>query len=210
MSRWGNYPVKTRALFHLYRDVLDCSPNIMRGERFLPLSSLLEYLITGQASVERTIASVLYLLEQDGRQWNYEVFRKLGIPEKLFGPLSEPGRPNGSITRSFAAGAGIAGVPVISVAGHDTESALMAAPGLDKTKVFVSLGTSFIFGARVKAPVVNRESFMTGLKICGELEGPIPCARIFRDSGYWSAVWSSGGNRCLGWIMRQFAQQQKR
>lgn len=50
------------------------------------MSSLLEYLITGQASVERTIASVLYLLEQDGRQWNYEVFRKLGIPEKLFGP----------------------------------------------------------------------------------------------------------------------------
>ena len=104
-EQMGNYPVKTRALFHLYRDVLDCSPNIMRGERFLPLSSLLEYLITGQASVERTIASVLYLLEQDGRQWNYEVFRKLGIPEKLFGPLSEPGRPNGSITRSFAAGA---------------------------------------------------------------------------------------------------------
>ncbi|MFR2691509.1 MAG: hypothetical protein ACLTBV_10575 [Enterocloster bolteae] len=86
MSRWGIHPVKTRALFHLYQDVLDCSPNIMRGERFLPLSSLLEYLITGQASIERTIASVLYLLEQDGRQWNYEVFRKLSIPEKLFGP----------------------------------------------------------------------------------------------------------------------------
>ena len=121
-EQMGNYPVKTRALFHLYRDVLDCSPNIMRGERFSSICpACLEYLITGQASVERTIASVLYLLEQDGRQWNYEVFRKLGIPEKLFGPLSEPGRPNGSITRSFAAGAGIEGVPVISVAGHDTE-----------------------------------------------------------------------------------------
>ena len=182
-EQMGNYPVKTRALFHLYRDVLDCSPNIMRGERFLPLSSLLEYLITGQASVERTIASVLYLLEQDGRQWNYEVFRKLGIPEKLFGPLSEPGRPNGSITRSFAAGAGIEGVPVISVAGHDTESALMAAPGLDKTKVFVSLGTSFIFGARVKAPVVNRESFHDRFKNMRGVGGTYSLCKDF--PGFW-------------------------
>ena len=182
-EQMGNYPVKTRALFHLYRDVLDHSPNIQRGERFLPLSSLLEYLITGRAATERTIASVLYLLEQDGEQWNYEVFRKLGIPEKLFGPLSEPGTGKGSITRSFAAGAGITGVPVVSVAGHDTESALIAAPGLDETKAFVSLGTSFIFGARVAAPVVNRETFNDRFKNMRGAGGTYSLCKDF--PGFW-------------------------
>ncbi len=182
-EQMGNYPVKTRALFHLYRDVLDRSPNIMKGVRFLPLSSLLEYLITGQASIERTIASVLYLLERDGQQWNYEVFRKLGIPETLFGSLSEPGIVNGSITPSFASGAAITGVPVVSVAGHDTESALIAAPGLDKTKVFVSLGTSFIFGARVAAPVVNHESFNDRFKNMRGFWGTYSLCKDF--PGFW-------------------------
>ena len=85
----------------------------------------------------------------------------------------------------------------------------MAAPGLDKTKVFVSLGTSFIFGARVKAPVVNRESFYDRFKNMRGVGGTYSLCKDFRDSGYWSAAWSSGGNRCLGWIMRQLRGSRK-
>ncbi|MFR2691508.1 MAG: hypothetical protein ACLTBV_10570 [Enterocloster bolteae] len=72
---------------------------------------------------------------------------------------------------------------MISVAGHDTESALMAAPGLDKTKVFVSLGTSFIFGARVKAPVVNRESFHDRFKNMRGVGGTYSLCKDF--PGFW-------------------------
>lgn len=182
-EQMGNYPVKTRALFHLYRDVLDRSPNILRGRCFLPLPSLLEYLITGETGTERTIASVMYLLDQKGEQWNFNVLEELGIPGKLLGPLTEPGIRKGKTADIFMEEAGGAGIPVISVAGHDTESALVAAPGLDQAKAFISLGTSFIFGTRVESPVVNKDSFRKGFK---NMRGAFGNYSLCKDfPGFW-------------------------
>lgn len=164
----GNYPIKTRSLFHLYQDVLEGSDSIKKATFFLPLSNLLEYLITGEMGSERTIASVLYYLDKDGKNWNFPVLRELGIPTEIFGPLTDPGILRGRISKEFAEGSEWEGIPVICVAGHDTESALAAVPGLDETKAFVSMGTSFIFGARVPEPVVNEDSFRERFKnMCG-------------------------------------------
>ena len=163
-EQMGNYPIKTRGLFHLYQDVLEGADNIRYGKHFLPLSSLLEYLITGEMGTEKTIASVLYFLDKDGEDWNGHVLKELGIPAELFGPLTEPGTLRGYISKTFADGREWEGIPVFCIAGHDTESALAAVPGLDETKAFVSMGTSFIFGARVAKPVVNEDSFRERFK----------------------------------------------
>ncbi|MEY8351972.1 FGGY-family carbohydrate kinase [Lachnospiraceae bacterium 54-53] len=179
----GNIPVKTRGLFHLYQDVLEMSPNIRFGDHFLPLSNLLEYLMTGEKGTERTIASVLYLLDRMGEQWNYPVFHELGIPAGIFGPISEPGKKTGEISGGFGRESGLTGIPVITVAGHDTESALLAAPGLDGSSAFVSLGTSFIFGARVEAPVVNDQSFENHFK---NIRGAFGSYSLCKDfPGFW-------------------------
>lgn len=160
----GNFPIKTRALFHLYQDVLEQSKAITRGICFLPLSNLLEYLLTGEKAAERTIASVLYFLDSKGEYWNFPVFEKLGIPEKLFGPLSEAGTIRGTIRNCFSTEASIQGISVAAVVGHDTESALLAAPMLTEDKVFVSLGTSLVFGARVKVPIINEKTYQYRFK----------------------------------------------
>ncbi len=179
----GNYPIKTRGLFHLYQDVLEQSANIKKGTRLLPLPNLLEYLITGEEGSERTIASVLYLLEKTGADWNFQAFEGLGIPKKLFGPLSEPGVKRGVIREEFAEGGEFQGIPVITVAGHDTESALLAIPELDESKVFVSMGTSFVFGARVRKPVVNKDSFRERFK---NMRGAFGTYSLCKDvPGFW-------------------------
>lgn len=182
-EQMGNYPIKTRGLFHLYQDVLEDADLIRRGRHFLPLSSLLEYLITGEMGCEKTIASVLYFLDKDGEDWNYQVLKELGIPTELFGPLTEPGTFRGHISKAFAEGREWEGIPVFCVAGHDTESALAAVPGLDETKAFVSMGTSFIFGARVKRPVVNRDSFRERFK---NMRGVFGTYSLCKDvPGFW-------------------------
>lgn len=179
----GNFPVKTRGLFHLWQDVLEGSANIALGQCFLPLPNLLEYLLTGERGAERTIASVLYLLNQKGEDWNLPVFEKLGIPRRLFGPLSEAGSCRGKITKSFAAAAPIAKTAVVSVVGHDTESALLAAPGLTGNQVFVSLGTSFIFGTRVTAPVINEDTYQSRFK---NIRGAFGSYSLCKDfPGFW-------------------------
>lgn len=188
----GNVPIKTRGLFHLYEDVLEEQPNIRCGKTFLPLPNLLEYLITGEAGAEKTIASVLYLLEKNGENWNYRVLDKFGIPTAMFGPLSEPGVLKGKVTETFAYRyqtekaeypSEIQGIPVITVAGHDTESALAAIPELDESKVFVSTGTSFIVGARVKKPVVTDESYHLQFK---NMRGVFGTYSLCKDvPGFW-------------------------
>ncbi|MCD8121606.1 MAG: rhamnulokinase [Clostridiales bacterium] len=182
-ERMGNIPIKTRGLFHLYQDVLEDSENIRRGSDFLPLPNLLEYFMTGERGAERTIASVLYLLDKDGENWNYEVLRRLGIPTNVFASLLEPGVKKGTIQESFSQNHEVQGVPVITVAGHDTESALLAVPGLNESKAFVSMGTSFIFGARVNEPVVNEASFCYGFK---NMRGAFGSYSLCKDvPGFW-------------------------
>ncbi|MDO4475174.1 MAG: FGGY family carbohydrate kinase [Lachnospiraceae bacterium] len=179
----GNVPIKTRGLLHLLQDVLEASPNIEEGERLLPLPNLLEYLLTGEMCAERTIASVLYMLEKDGQDWNRKVFRELGIPDRLFMLLCEPGEARGRIKSSFSTVEGIAGLPVITVAGHDTEAALLAIPDLNENKAFVSMGTSFVLGARVKEPVVNESSFQSGFK---NMRGAFQTYSLCKDvPGFW-------------------------
>lgn len=188
----GNVPIKTRGLFHLYQDLLEDLPNIRQGKTFLPLPNLLEYLITGEAQAEKTIASVLYFLDRNGETWNERVLKKLGIPLAMFGTLAEPGTVKGTVSEAFAwrfrpedeeHTEKIAGIPVITVAGHDTESALVAIPDLNEEKMFVSMGTSFIIGTRVKEPVVNEESFRLGFK---NMRGAFQTYSLCKDvPGFW-------------------------
>ena len=179
----GNFPIKTRGLFHLYQDVIEKSDGIRFGEHLLPLPSLLEYMITGETGSERTMASVLYMLDRNGENWNFELFRQIGIPDRLFLPLQDPGIIRGKIAEKFSGTDRIAGIPVVCVAGHDTESALIAAPGLDRNSAFISLGTSFIFGARTDAPVINDKSYVNGFK---NMRGAFGTFSLCRDfPGFW-------------------------
>lgn len=171
----GNYPIKTRALLHLFLDALESSPHITEGKYLLPLPNLLEYLMTGEHTSEITIASVLCLLDSSGKTWNYPLFRTLGIKEELFGSLSLPGQKKGVTYKK--------GISIVTVAGHDTESALLAVPGLDTSKAFISMGTSFVFGARVKAPVITKESFKERYK---NMRGAFGTFSLCKDvPGFW-------------------------
>lgn len=179
----GNFPIKTRGLFHLCQDVLENSPGIQKGKYFLPLSNLLEYGITGEIGAERTIASVLYLLDHGGNDWNFELFHTFGIPKELFGNITDPGENKGKITKIFSGMENFRDITVAGVAGHDTESALLAAPFLTDEMAFISLGTSFIFGARVDSPVINEKSYEKKFKNIRSAFGFYSLCRDF--PGFW-------------------------
>ena len=48
-------------------------------------------------------------------------------------------------------------IKVVSVASHDTASAVAAVPAKEKDFIFNSCGTWSIFGTVVDSPVLNRE-----------------------------------------------------
>lgn len=155
----GVYPTDIRVLMQLFYDAQSGSDRLRQGKSVLLFPDLLAYFFTGEAYTERSLASVSQLLDRDGA-WCKGVMRKVGIPAELFAPLvnaAERGpRP---ILPSVQKELGGQAVSYIDVITHDTESALLAAPLLDERAVFVSLGTSVIFGARTAEPVVSGDSF---------------------------------------------------
>ena len=179
----GNFPFRSRALFHLFEDVLENSENIRSGRVMLPLPNLIEYLLTGNVLSERTIASVLYMLDERGEDWNIEVFRELGIPTETLIPVTEPGRWAGYITRHVPQDVAERKIPMINVIGHDTESALITVPSMDEHHIFVCLGTSFIFGTRLDHPVVTEASYAGRFKNMRGAFGKYSLCKDF--PGFW-------------------------
>ena len=123
---------------------------------FVP--DLLNYFLTGYKQTEYTIASTSQLLNAKTRDWSWELIEKFGLPEKLFGSIVAPGTVCGTLTPSLAEEFGTLNPKVISVAEHDTGSAVLAVPAKNEKFIWLSSGTWSIMGTETKEPVISEKT----------------------------------------------------
>ena len=123
---------------------------------FVP--DLLNYFLTGYKQTEYTIASTSQLLDAKKRDWSYELIDKFGLPEKLFSNVVKPGTVCGSFLPSLSEEFGGLNPKVISVAAHDTGSAVLAVPAKSEKFIWISSGTWSIMGTETKDPVISEKS----------------------------------------------------
>ena len=123
---------------------------------FVP--DLLNYFLTGYKQTEYTIASTSQLLDAKKRDWSYELIEKFGLPEKLFSNVVKPGTVCGSFLPSLSEEYGGLNPKVISVAAHDTGSAVLAVPAKSEKFIWISSGTWSIMGTETKDPVISEKS----------------------------------------------------
>ena len=76
--------------------------------------------------------------------------RELGLPERLFGPLAEPGTALGPLLAHHELG----DTTVYAVASHDTASAFAAVP-VDEHAAILSSGTWSLLGVELPEPVLT-------------------------------------------------------
>jgi sugar (pentulose or hexulose) kinase len=132
-------------------------PELQKAERILLIPDLLNYFLTGRAVNEYTDASTTQLLDAKKRNWDFELIRKLGLPEKLFGEIVLPGTVIGKLTPELAKELG-GNADVIAVGSHDTASAVAAAPLKSKHCAYLSSGTWSLMGLEEPEPIINEES----------------------------------------------------
>lgn len=141
-----------------------CTASILKGmretghiplkdaERLLLLPDLMAYLFTGKMVNEVTIATTSRLLNIGKRSWDYELIEKLGIPGKIFGPLSEAGSSAGRLKPEISQGIpNLRNTEVILAACHDTASAVSILPQR-KACSFISSGTWSVKGIVCDSP----------------------------------------------------------
>lgn len=129
-----------------------------RAKTLLFMPDLFNYLLTGEKKTEFTIASTSQLLDAQTGGWSKEVLRRLGLPSGILTPIVLPGETVGPLDPSICAELGLSPAQVVTVASHDTQSAVAAVPTQEKDFLFISCGTWSLFGTELEAPLINEAS----------------------------------------------------
>lgn len=150
------------SIFQLLSEVENKNPALDIAEDILFIPDLLGYWLTGKKTQERSFASTTQLYNPKLKNWDYDLIEKYGLPKRLFKTISDPGDELGPLCPNVANTTGLTDTKVITVAGHDTASAVAAVPSKAKTPAFLSSGTWSLIGLELPEPVINQQSFEDG------------------------------------------------
>jgi rhamnulokinase len=139
-------PINT--VFQLLAD--EGSAALEAAQRIALVPDLLALWLCGELANERTNASTTGLLDARSGEWAAALIGELGLPQRLFGPLAEPGTELGPLLRHHDLG----DTPVYAVASHDTASAFAAVP-VDEHAAILSSGTWSLLGLELPEPVFS-------------------------------------------------------
>lgn len=142
-----------------------------RADKMLFMPDLFGYMLTGKMCTEYSIASTSQLIDLDNRTWSKEILDAFGIKESIFAPLVQPGTVLGELSKEICEECGVDPVPVISVCGHDTQSAITSVPCEDGDFAFLSSGTWSLFGTELDKPIVNETSMNINITNEGGFDG---------------------------------------
>ena len=104
------------------------------------------------------MATTTQLLDAKNRTWSAEVLESLGIPGRILTDIVPSGTVVGKLSDEICEELGVPAVPVVAVAAHDTQSALIAVPAEEKDFIFLSCGTWSLFGTELDDPIIDEKS----------------------------------------------------
>lgn len=154
----GNQFMEINTAFQLLSLVKNRPELLERADKMLLMPDLFSYFLTGEKKAERSIASTTQLFDQNTKDWSKETVRALGINEKILPEITESGSVIGTLSKELCEELDIKPVKVIAVCGHDTQSALVAAPANNNDFAFLSSGTWSLLGTELDEPIINEKS----------------------------------------------------
>lgn len=123
---------------------------------YLMLPEYLMYKLSGVKAHEFTNATTMGLVSAASLDFDRELIRTLGLPERLFGALSQPGTVLGSIRPELAEELG-GTCRVVLCATHDTASAVEGIP-MQGNHPYISSGTWSLLGVKTDRPLTDAKS----------------------------------------------------
>ena len=128
------------------------------ADTLLFMPDLLAYMLTGVKSTEYSIATTSQMVDLKTQNWSEEILDAFGIKKELLTDIVATGTVIGQLSDEICEELGVPKADVISVASHDTQSAVSAAPCEYEDFAFISSGTWSLFGTEVKEPIINEAS----------------------------------------------------
>jgi rhamnulokinase len=154
----GTQFLPSNSVFQLYSMVRDRSPQLQIAADLLFTPDLLNYYLTGIKKSEFTFATTSQLYNPTTGTWENEIFQQLGVSKGIMQAIVPPGTILGEISENISAQTGLKSVPVVTVATHDTGSAVAAVPASGENFVFISSGTWSCMGIESPLPIINEKT----------------------------------------------------
>lgn len=165
-------------IYQLFDDLI--KGRLEKATDYLMLPSYFSYKLTGVKSHEYTNESTGALLDASKKTYDFEIIKKLGLPEGLFNKIEKTGTVLGNLLPEVVNEVG-GQTKVILCASHDTGSAFEA---LDcpEDGIILSSGTWSLFGIKSKNPICTKKS----LKANFTNEGGVGYIRFLKNiMGMW-------------------------
>ncbi len=171
-GRTGTQSAQFNTVFQLLAESKRDLNLLTVADKMLLMPDYLNFTLSGRKRSEFTIASTTGLVDPKTRNWDWELIREFGFPERLFPEMAEPGTRLGTLSHSLAKRTGLdPGIPVIAGAGHDTASAVVSAPAADGGWAFLSSGTWSLMGVELRKPILSRDAMKFNFTNEGGVDG---------------------------------------
>ncbi len=196
----GVQSMEINTVFQLASMAICGDLQLRNAQSLLMIPDFFQFLLSGEKCAEYTEATTTELFDPRASSWSQETLVRLKLPEHIFQKIVLPGKVLGQLQPSLQSECGFAGgVPCISVASHDTASAVAAIPGLDKSSAFLSSGTWSLMGVTLDEPNLSDAAFSGGFTNEGAADGSILLLKNL--TGLWILqecvrAWEASGTRC--------------
>ena len=165
-ERTGIQANNFNSIYQLYCDKK--SGKLDNAEYFLMMPEYFSFKLTGEIRNEYTLSTTGGLVNTKTFERDEEILEKLGIPKKIFTPLSLPGTVVGNLSDDVKAELGF-DTTVILCASHDTASAV-ASCSVGDSGIYISSGTWSLIGTENTAPVTCEKAMNSGFTNEGGVE----------------------------------------
>lgn len=165
-------------VYQLYSDLK--AGRLETATDFLMMPEYLSYYLTGVKKKEYTNATTGALVDVKTGGFSGKIIDRLGLPKRLFTPLSLPSTEVGKLRPEIAKRVG-GDLTVVLCASHDTASAV---EGVDMPKdgIYISSGTWSLMGVKAKSAVTDERSEKLGFTN----EGGVGYIRYLKNiTGMW-------------------------
>jgi len=136
------------------------SKAMQRSSKILFIPCYINYLLSGTAINELTIASTSQMLNVRGDKWDSEILHKLDLAEEKLGKVLEPGTILGRVCTPEAWEIHLQNV---AVCGHDTACVVAALPVKNPNYAYISAGTWCIVGIESDQALISEEAMDLGI-----------------------------------------------
>lgn len=150
--------MQINTLYQLFAMAERKSPLLRAAKDLLFIPDYFNHLLTGKKVAEFTNATTSQFFNVHENRWDDELLEIAGVSPSLMQEIVQPGTPIGHLTKELREDTGLADIPVIAPATHDTGSAVAAAPAEGDDWAYISSGTWSLMGIEIREPVTTEKA----------------------------------------------------